>query len=70
MQKCDLKEKYQKEVVSKMMEEFGWKNPFQVPKIEKVIINSGIGKLITPLSSDKQKKLIEEISKDLSLITG
>ncbi|MCD6085546.1 50S ribosomal protein L5 [bacterium] len=70
MQKCDLKEKYQKEVVPKMMEEFGWKNKFQVPKVDKVIINSGIGKLITPLSSDKQKKIIEEISKDLSLITG
>ena len=70
MQKCDLKEKYQKEVIPKMMEKFGWKNPYQVPKIEKVVINSGIGKLITPLSSDKQKKLIEEISKDLALITG
>ncbi|RLC45673.1 MAG: 50S ribosomal protein L5 [Candidatus Cloacimonadota bacterium] len=70
MQKCDLKEKYQKEVIPKMMEKYGWKNIYQVPKIEKVVVNSGIGKIITNLPSDKQKKIIEEFSKDLALITG
>ncbi|HDM32023.1 MAG TPA: 50S ribosomal protein L5 [bacterium] len=70
MQKCDLKEKYQKEVVPKMMEEINLKNPFQVPRIEKVVINSGIGKLLNSFPSDKQPQIIEEILNDLALITG
>ena len=35
-----LQERYEKEVVPAMMEKFGYKNIMQVPKIEKVVINS------------------------------
>jgi large subunit ribosomal protein L5 len=59
-----LEEKYKKEVVGKLMEEFNIKNPFAVPSIEKVVVNVGAGEAI------KNKDLIETWAKDLSIITG
>ncbi|MBE9594372.1 MAG: 50S ribosomal protein L5, partial [Proteobacteria bacterium] len=41
-----LEEKYKKECVPELMEHFGYKNPHQVPKIEKVILNMGLGEAI------------------------
>ena len=38
-----LKETYQKEIVGALMKKFGYKNIMQVPKMEKVVINMGIG---------------------------
>ena len=38
-----LKEKYQKEVVPALTKEFGYKNVMAVPKIEKVVVNMGLG---------------------------
>ena len=38
-----LKEKYQKEVVPALAKEFGYKNVMAVPKIEKVVVNMGLG---------------------------
>lgn len=60
-----LQEKYQKEIISAMKEKFGYKNDLAVPKIEKVIVNVGIGS-----SALKDEKTQEIISKDLTLITG
>lgn len=65
-----LKEKYQKEVVSQMMERFGYKNSMSVPKIEKVMVNTGFGRLISGKTSNEQKKIQEAILHDLALITG
>jgi len=65
-----LLEKYKKEVIPAMMAKFGLKNAMAVPKIEKVIINSGFGKMITEKTSDEQKKICDAILNDLSLITG
>lgn len=65
-----LKEKYEKEVIPKMMEIFNYKNPYQVPKIEKVVVNVGFGKMISGKSQEEQKKIIDAIFEDLSLITG
>ena len=61
---ANLKEKYGKEVVPLMMEKFGYKNRFAVPKVEKVVINTGIGKF------REEKKALEGIENDLKLITG
>ena len=58
-----LQEKYKKEVIPKMMKEFGYKNPMAVPQIEKVVINSGVGKI-------RDEKSHEVIQKALMLITG
>jgi large subunit ribosomal protein L5 len=38
-----LKKKYQEEVVAAMMAEFGYKNPMQVPRLEKITVNVGLG---------------------------
>lgn len=65
-----LLEKYKKEVIPAMMAKFGLKNAMAVPKIEKVIVNSGFGKMITEKTSDEQKKICDAILNDLSLITG
>lgn len=65
-----LLEKYKKEVVPAMMKKFGYKNLMAVPKIEKVIVNTGFGRLVTGKTADEQKKIVEAIANDLALITG
>lgn len=65
-----LPEKYNKEVIPAVMEKFGYRNKMAVPKIEKVIINTGFGKLVVGKTSDEQKKIRESILNDLALITS
>ncbi|MBZ9573028.1 50S ribosomal protein L5 [Patescibacteria group bacterium] len=65
-----LKEKYQKEVIPQMMEKFGYKNKMVVPRIEKVVVNTGFGRLISGKTTEEQKKISDAILEDLSLITG
>jgi large subunit ribosomal protein L5 len=59
-----LKEKYKTEVVPGMMESFGYKNVMQVPRLEKVVLNIGLGEAIS------DAKALESAEKDLSAITG
>jgi len=59
-----LKEKYNKEVMPKMTEKFGYKTPMAVPKILKVVVNSGIGKL------REKKDVVEALERHLTLIVG
>ncbi len=65
-----LKDKYQKEVIPAMRERFGYKNPMAVPRIRKVVVNTGFGKLVTEKSIDEQKKAADAILEDLSMICG
>jgi len=65
-----LKEKYEKEAIPAMIEKFGYKNKMAVPKIEKVIVNTSFGKLISGKTHDEQKKIFDSILEDLSLICG
>lgn len=55
---------YKEKVIPEMMKEFEWKNPHQVPKLEKVIINMGVGE------GSRDIKLIEGAIVDLTIITG
>lgn len=64
------KEQYIKEAVPLMMKQFGYTNEMAVPRIEKVIINTGFGKAINGKSADEQKKIIAEIGDGISLIAG
>jgi len=64
----NFKDQYTKVVIPKMQEEFQIKNALGVPKIQKVIINVGIGRLVT--GSKNQDELVKKISQELSLITG
>lgn len=59
-----LKEKYIKEVIPTMKEKFGYKNNLAVPKIVKVVVNTGF----SPMAKDE--KIQKELTNDLSLITG
>ena len=59
-----LQEKYEKEVIPAMMEKFGYKNMMQVPKLEKIVINMGVGE------AKENQKVLESAVSDLALITG
>jgi len=59
-----LKEQYEKEVVPAMMKKFNYTSIMQVPKLEKVVINIGLGE-----TKDNPKALDNAVS-DLSIITG
>jgi large subunit ribosomal protein L5 len=59
-----LKEKYEKEIVPILMKEFGYKNIHQVPKIEKIVINMGIGE------GARNADLLTKHSNELAAITG
>lgn len=61
-----LEEKYKKEIMPKLKEKFGYKNNFSVPRIEKVVVNIGIGSTVVA----KDEKAQESITKDMILITG
>ena len=59
-----LKTKYKDEIVPALMKEFGYKTIMQVPKLEKIVINQGVGQAIA------DKKLLEFGVKELSDIAG
>ncbi|MBQ9614946.1 MAG: 50S ribosomal protein L5 [Selenomonadaceae bacterium] len=59
-----LQEKYQKEVMSALTEKFGYKNVMQVPKVEKVIINMGVGEAVG------NPKALDSAVNDLTIISG
>jgi len=59
-----LKEKYNKEVVPKLKEKFGYKNINQVPKITKAVVNVGFGR------HAKEKAYIEKVVDGLKRISG
>lgn len=65
-----LSEKYNKEVILAMQEKFGYENIMAIPRISKVVISSGFGKLMTGKTSDEQKKAAAAISDSLAEITG
>jgi len=59
-----LKDKYRSEVVKAMMERFGYKNVMQVPRLEKVVVNMGVGEAI------QNSKIIDNAVNDMTIITG
>ena len=59
-----LKEKYIKDIIPAMMKEFSYKNVMLVPKIQKVVLNVGLGEAIQNI------KLLEAAQKELAKITG
>lgn len=59
-----LKEKYLSEVAKAMMDKFGYKNIMEIPKVEKVIINMGVGEAVA------NPKVLDAAIGDLTLISG
>lgn len=64
MMKVRLKEKYNQEVISAMMKKFHFKNKLQVPRLEKVVINMGVGE------AAQNSKDLEKAAEELMLISG
>lgn len=59
-----LKEKYTQEVAQAMMQKFGYKSVMEIPKIEKVIINMGVGEAVG------NPKVLDAAVSDMTLIAG
>lgn len=59
-----LKKQYKEEIIPTLMKEFGYKSVMQVPKLEKIVINQGLGQAIA------DKKLIDIAIEELTTITG
>ena len=59
-----LKEQYQNEIVKAMIEKFGYKNIMEVPKLDKIVVNMGVGE------AKENAKLLEAAVKDMEAITG
>ena len=64
MSRARLHELYETTVRSALMEEFGYKNPMQVPRIEKIVVNMGVGEAV------QDSKRVEAAANDLTAITG
>jgi large subunit ribosomal protein L5 len=62
--KSELVEKYQKEVVPAMKEKFGIKNVMAVPRLEKIVVNMGVGE------ARDDMKMLDQAAEDLAAITG
>jgi large subunit ribosomal protein L5 len=59
-----LKERYIQEIIPAMMKEFSYKNVMEAPKVQKVVLNVGLGEAIQNI------KFLDAAQKELSLITG
>jgi len=59
-----LKELYKSKIVPQLIEEFKYKNPMAVPKLEKIVVSMGVGR------ATQDKKFLELAKKDLMMITG
>ena len=59
-----LKEMYKNEIVDAMVKKFGYKNTMEVPKLEKIVINMGVGE------AKENAKVLESAVSDMETITG
>ena len=59
-----VKDQYLNEIVPKMVEKFGYKNIMEVPKLDKIVINMGVGE------AKENAKVLEAAIKDMEAITG
>ena len=59
-----LKTQYKEEIVSSLKEKFGYTSVMQVPKLEKICLNQGVGAAVT------DKRLVDDAVNEMTLITG
>ncbi|MBI9065853.1 MAG: 50S ribosomal protein L5 [Salinivirgaceae bacterium] len=62
--KPTLRTKYEEEIIPALTKEFNYKTPMQVPKLEKIVLNQGVGKAVA------DKKIIDVAANELSNIAG
>ncbi len=59
-----LKKKFHEEIIPNLMKEFGYKSIMQIPKLEKIVLNQGIGQAVA------DKKLIDTAIEEMTIISG
>ena len=59
-----LKEQYENEIKDAMIKKFGYKNTMEVPKLDKIVVNMGVGE------AKENAKILEAAVKDMEAITG
>ena len=59
-----LKEYYETTLRGRLTQQFGFSNPHQIPRLEKIVVNVGVGEAV------KQPKLLDSVMNELGLITG
>jgi large subunit ribosomal protein L5 len=59
-----LKQKFREEIIPALMKRFNYRSPMQVPRLEKVVINMGVGEAV------QNPKVLDGAMQDLALITG
>ena len=59
-----LKEQYENEIKDAMIKKFGYKNAMEVPKLDKIVVNMGVGE------AKENAKILESAVKDMEAITG
>lgn len=64
MSGSNLREKYQKEIAPKLAKELGLANVLAAPKMEKIVVNVGLGE------ASQDKKILEAAKEDVAIITG
>ncbi len=60
----ELKQFYETEVAPKLMETFGFRNPMQVPRLDKIVLNMGLGEAIQNI------KILDSAAEELKVISG
>ena len=60
----ELKTKYHEDIIPAMKENFGYKSVMQVPRLEKIILNQGVGQAVA------DKKMVDTAQEELTLISG
>ncbi len=59
-----LKNKYKDEIIPALMKDFGYKSVMQVPRLEKIVLNQGVGQAVA------DKKLVDVAQEELTLVSG
>ena len=59
-----LKQKYKDEIISALMEQFGYKNVMQVPRLQKIVLSQGLGIAVT------DKKIVDNAVEEMTKIAG
>ncbi|MCK4852809.1 MAG: 50S ribosomal protein L5 [Bacteroidales bacterium] len=59
-----LKNRYNEEIIPALMKDFGYKSVMQVPRLEKIVLNQGVGQAVA------DKKLVDVAQEELSIISG
>jgi large subunit ribosomal protein L5 len=62
-----LKTLYKERITQALRKRFGYKNPMEIPRLEKIVINMGLGKIS---DGGKENKIIEDAIREVSIITG